>query len=68
MFVNKYFVMVYTLEGKLVHEFGGEGSHPGRFKGPAGICVDDNGVVYVVDWKQSCASFLTVYINVFVNK
>ena len=46
---STHFVMVYTLEGKLVHEFGGEGSHPGRFKGPAGICVDDNGVVYVVD-------------------
>ena len=42
-------VMVYTLEGELVHEFGSEGSHPGRFNGPKGICVDDNGVVYVVD-------------------
>ena len=43
-------VMVYTLEGELVHEFGGEGSHPGRFDKPAGICVDDNGVVYVADY------------------
>ena len=42
-------VMVYTLEGELVHEFGGKGAHPGRFNGPAGICVDDNGVVYVAD-------------------
>ena len=42
-------VMVYTLEGELVHEFGGEGSHPGRFNRPVGICVDDNGMVYVVD-------------------
>ena len=43
-------VMVYTLEGELVHEFGGRGSDPGRFDGPRGICVDDNGLVYVADW------------------
>ena len=42
-------VMVYTLEGELVHEFGGEGADPGRFHGSEGICVDDNGVVYVAD-------------------
>ena len=46
-------VMVYTLEGELVHEFGGEGSHPGRLNGSDGICVDDNGVVYVADWENS---------------
>ena len=42
-------IMVYTLEGELVHEFGGEGADPGRFDGPRGICVDDNGLVYVAD-------------------
>ena len=42
-------VMVYTLEGELVHEFGGEGADPGRLNGPRGICVDDNGLVYVAD-------------------
>ena len=42
-------VMVYTLEGELVHEFGGKGSHLGRFNGPWGICVDDDGLVYVAD-------------------
>ena len=42
-------IMVYTLKGKLVHEFGGKGSHPGRLNRPEGICVDDNGVVYVAD-------------------
>ena len=42
-------VMVYTLEGELVHEFGSYGSDPGRFDGPRGICVDDNGLVHVVE-------------------
>ena len=49
-------VMVYTLEGQLVHEFGGRGSDPGRFKDLVGglrrlnvICVDDRGAVYVAD-------------------
>ena len=43
-------VMVYTLGGQLVHEFGGEGSGPGSFIGPSGICVDDSGLVYVADY------------------
>ena len=47
-------VMVYTLGGQLVHEFGGRGSDPGRFKGPCGICVDDSGAVYVADCFNSC--------------
>ena len=47
-------VMVYTLGGELVHEFGGQGSDPGRFDGPQGICVDDDGLVYVVDCGNKC--------------
>ena len=42
-------VMVYTLEGQLLHEFGGYGSNPGRFNQPYGICVDDSGAVYIAD-------------------
>ncbi len=42
-------VMVYTLGGQLVHQFGGYGSDPGRFSGPLGMCVDDSGAVYVAD-------------------
>ena len=42
-------VMVYTLEGELVHEFGGYGSDPGRFNIPQGICVANDGLVYVAD-------------------
>ena len=44
-----YTVMVYTLGGQLVHEFGGYGSDLGRFSLPHGICVDDSGAVYVAD-------------------
>ena len=43
-------VMVYTLGGQLVHEFGGSSSDLGKFRGPYGICVDDSGAVYVVDY------------------
>ena len=46
---SSHTVMVYTLRGKLVHEFGGGGSDPGRFNTPCGICVDDSGLVYVAD-------------------
>ena len=47
-------VMVYTLGGQLVHEFGGRGSDPGKFTDPEGICVDDNGAVYVADFGNRC--------------
>ncbi len=46
-------VMVYTLGGQLVHEFGGRGSDPGKFKGPNGICVDESGAVYAADFLNS---------------
>ena len=46
-------VTVYTLGGQLVHEFGGRGSDPGKFRGPFGICVDDRGAVYVADFSNS---------------
>ena len=42
-------VMVYTLEGQLVHKFEGNGSDRERFREPFGICVDDSGAVYVAD-------------------
>ena len=42
-------VMVYTSGGELVHEFGGRGSERGELEEPYGICIDDNGLVFVVD-------------------
>ena len=47
---SSHTVMVYTLGGQLVHEFGRIGSNPGRFSIPYGICVDDSGAVYVADF------------------
>ena len=51
---SSHTVMVYTLEGELIHQFGAQGSGPGRFDNPYGICVDnDSGLVYVADWGNS---------------
>ena len=51
-------VMVYRVGGQLVHEFGGRGFDPGKFNGPRGVCVDDNGLVYVVDgWNKRAQVF-----------
>ena len=51
---SSHTVMVYTLGGQLVHEFGGRGSDPGRFRAALGICVDDSGAVYVADCGNRC--------------
>ena len=45
-------VMVYTLGGELIHEFGGRGSDPGKLCDPRGICVDEDGLVFIVDWNN----------------
>ena len=47
---SSHTVMVYTLKSKLIHQFGAKVSDPGRFNHPCGICVDDNELVYVVDY------------------
>ena len=47
---SSHTVMVYTLKSKLIHQFGAKGPDPGRFNHPCGICVDDNELVYVVDY------------------
>ena len=51
-------VMVYTLEGQVIHEFGGSGSDPGKFRIPYGICVDDSGAAYIADfWNRRVQVF-----------
>ena len=48
--LSSHTVMVYTFEGELIHQFGAQGSDPGRFNSPWGICVHNaSGLVYVVD-------------------
>ena len=42
-------VMVYKLEGELIHQFGAKGSQQGRFNSCWGICIDNSGLVYVSD-------------------
>ena len=44
---NKGLYAVYSLEGELIHEFETKGSDPGKFHSPYGICIGDNGLVYV---------------------
>ena len=51
---SSYIVMVYTLGGQLVHEFGGYGSAPGKFREPYMICVGGSGAVYVADCGNRC--------------
>ena len=34
---------------ELIQQFGSKGSRPGQFKGPCGVCIDDRGVLIVVD-------------------
>ena len=46
--------MVYTLEGELVYEFRRGHPHLERTWEPVGICVDDNGVMYVADVHNKC--------------
>ena len=47
-------VMVYTLEGELIHQFGAKGSQPGRFNSCWGICIDNSGLVYIADGGNKC--------------
>ena len=48
---GNHHILVFTLmyKGKFLASFGTQRSGPGQFKGPHGIAVDKNGVVYVSD-------------------
>ena len=51
---NSNAIMVYTLDGQMVHEFTRESSNPWMFNGLLGLCVDDAGLVYVGDTTNRC--------------
>ena len=61
LITSSYTVMVYTLGGQLVLEFGGRGSDLEKFSAPSGICVDDSGAVYVADYDVSGNSCVQVF-------
>ena len=42
-------VLVFTIEGQLVLSFGGSGTTQGLFNAPYGVCVDEDGFVYISD-------------------
>ena len=53
LFITSYSshkIMVYGLQGELVHEFGELGFNPGQFVCTAGICIDNAGLVFVADY------------------
>ena len=54
-------VMVYTLRGQMVHEFGEGGTNPGEFFTPSGICVDDSGAVYVAEFVTDVCRFSDLF-------
>ena len=45
---------MFTSEGQFVSSFGRLGSQQGEFVNPTGVAVDNSGVVYVCDGKNSC--------------
>ena len=45
-------LQVFTPEGKLVAQCGKAGSGDGEFNKPWGISLDQDGNIYVADWKN----------------
>lgn len=46
-------IVVFTTEGEYVTSFGQEGTEEGEFKKPVGLCVDNDGFLYVCDLGNS---------------
>ncbi|HYY94247.1 MAG TPA: hypothetical protein VE713_06980 [Pyrinomonadaceae bacterium] len=44
-------VFKFSPEGKFLTQFGGDGDQPGQFRAPSAIAVDNQGRVYVSDFK-----------------
>jgi len=39
-------------EWNVIQRFGSQGSQPGQFKAPIGVCIDDRGVLFVADFNN----------------
>lgn len=48
---NNDAVFKFTPDGRFVTQFGGDGDEPGQFRAPSAIAVDNQGRVYVCDFK-----------------
>lgn len=46
---NNHRVLVYDAQGRLLRQWGGEGSNEGEFRYPATVALDRAGLIYVVD-------------------
>jgi sugar lactone lactonase YvrE len=44
-------VFKFTSDGRYVNRFGGDGDKPGQFRAPSSVAVDNQGRVYVSDFK-----------------
>ena len=44
-----HIVMVYTLKGQLIHQFGEKGREHSSFNRCRGICINNSGLVYIAD-------------------
>ena len=52
-------VQKFTPEGKLLAVIDSKGKGGGRLKGPYGLCVDDNGILYVTECGSNTVSMFT---------
>ena len=46
-------IKVFNREGLLITIIGQEGTEPGQFQSPRGIAINREGLIVVVDWKES---------------
>ena len=47
---DEHFISVFTTTGEFLTSFGGKGSQEGKFDSPCGMCVDEDGFLYVCDY------------------
>ncbi len=49
---DRHTITVFSTIGEFITSFGGRGSQEGKFDSPCGMCVDEDGFVYVCDYLQ----------------